>query len=109
MVGHEATGRSYAHVGVKEPHHSTSHHKNTPESLEQYARIGAYHMPLAMIHFVPGTATRSSGFLSPQTNSRPPLGLQPSSAALADPAPPTTITNTTSPTRVFISMLQIGS
>jgi hypothetical protein len=44
MVGHEATGRSYAHVGVKEPHHSTSHHKNTPESLEQYARIGAYHM-----------------------------------------------------------------
>jgi len=44
MVGHEASGRSYAHVGVKEPHHSTSHHKNTPESLEQYARIGAYHM-----------------------------------------------------------------
>jgi len=44
MVGHEATGRSYAHVGVKEPHHSTSHHKNTPESLDQYARIGAYHM-----------------------------------------------------------------
>jgi Protein of unknown function (DUF1552) len=44
MVGHEGSGRSYAHVGVKEPHHSTSHHKNTPESLEQYARIGAYHM-----------------------------------------------------------------
>ena len=34
MVGHEASGRSYAFVGVKEPHHSTSHHKNTPESLE---------------------------------------------------------------------------
>jgi hypothetical protein len=44
MVGHEGSGRSYAHVGVKEPHHTTSHHKNTPESLEQYARIGAYHM-----------------------------------------------------------------
>jgi len=44
MVGHEASGRSYAHVGVKEPHHSTSHHKNTPESIEQYARITAYHM-----------------------------------------------------------------
>jgi hypothetical protein len=44
MLGHEASGRSYAHVGVKEPHHSTSHHKNTPESLDQYARIGAYHM-----------------------------------------------------------------
>jgi hypothetical protein len=44
MLGHEASGRSYAHVGVKEPHHTTSHHKNTPESLDQYARIGAYHM-----------------------------------------------------------------
>ena len=44
MLGHEASGRSYAFVGVKEPHHSTSHHKNTPESLEAYAKIGAYHM-----------------------------------------------------------------
>jgi len=43
MVGQEATGRSYQFVGVKEPHHSTSHHKNTPESLDQYARINAYH------------------------------------------------------------------
>ena len=44
MVGHEGSGRSYAHVGVKEPHHTTSHHKNTPESIDQYARITAYHM-----------------------------------------------------------------
>jgi uncharacterized protein DUF1552 len=44
MLGHEASGRSYAFVGVKEPHHSTSHHKNTPDSLDQYARIGGYHM-----------------------------------------------------------------
>ncbi|HEX6997103.1 MAG TPA: DUF1552 domain-containing protein [Gammaproteobacteria bacterium] len=44
MVGHEGSGRSYAFVGVKEPHHSTSHHKNTPESLDQYARINTYHM-----------------------------------------------------------------
>lgn len=44
MLGHEASGRSYAHVGVKEPHHTTSHHKNTPESLDQYARIGTYQM-----------------------------------------------------------------
>lgn len=43
MLGHEGSGRSYAHVGVKEPHHSTSHHKNTPESIDQYARITAYH------------------------------------------------------------------
>jgi len=44
MLGHEGSGRSYAHVGVKEPHHTTSHHKNTPDSLDQYARIGSYHM-----------------------------------------------------------------
>jgi hypothetical protein len=44
MVGHEASGRSYAFLGVKEPHHSTSHHKNTPESLEAYSQIGSYHM-----------------------------------------------------------------
>jgi hypothetical protein len=44
MLGHEGSGRSYAHVGVKDPHHSTSHHKNTPESIDQYARITAYQM-----------------------------------------------------------------
>jgi hypothetical protein len=44
MIGHEASGRSYAFVGVKEPHHSTSHHKGTPESLDQYARINVYNM-----------------------------------------------------------------
>jgi len=44
MLGHEGSGRSYAHVGVKQPHHTTSHHQNTEESLDQYARIGAYHM-----------------------------------------------------------------
>ena len=44
MLGHEASGRSYAFVGVKEPHHTTSHHKGTPESLDQYARIVTYQM-----------------------------------------------------------------
>jgi hypothetical protein len=44
MLGHEGSGRSYAHVNVKDPHHSTSHHKNTPESIDEYGRITAYHM-----------------------------------------------------------------
>jgi hypothetical protein len=44
MVGHEGSGRSYAHVGVKKPHHSTSHHDGTEEGLDQYARIPTYHM-----------------------------------------------------------------
>lgn len=44
MVGHEATGRSYAHIGVNEPHHNVSHHQNTDESIERYSRINLYHM-----------------------------------------------------------------
>lgn len=44
MVGHEGSGRSYAHVGVKKPHHTTSHHDGSPEGLDQYARIPTYHM-----------------------------------------------------------------
>ena len=44
MTGHEATGRSYAHVGVNEPHHNVTHHQNTVESLDKYARITTYQM-----------------------------------------------------------------
>ncbi len=44
MTGHEATGRSYAHIGVNEPHHNVSHHKNTEESIERYSRITNYQM-----------------------------------------------------------------
>ncbi len=44
MTGHEATGRSYAHVGVNEPHHNVSHHKNTEESIDKYSRITSYQM-----------------------------------------------------------------
>jgi hypothetical protein len=44
MTGHEATGRSYAHIGVNEPHHNVSHHQNTDESIERYSRITTYQM-----------------------------------------------------------------
>ncbi len=42
LTGHEASGRSYAFLGCPEPHHSTSHHKSTPESLDLYARVTTY-------------------------------------------------------------------
>ena len=42
LTGHEASGRSYAFLGVPEPHHSTSHHKDTEETLDLYARITTY-------------------------------------------------------------------
>ncbi|MDG2175955.1 MAG: DUF1552 domain-containing protein [Gammaproteobacteria bacterium] len=44
LTGHEATGRSYAHIGINEPHHNVTHHKNTEESIEKYSRITTYQM-----------------------------------------------------------------
>jgi hypothetical protein len=42
LVGHEASDRSYAHIGVPETHHSISHHGNDAEKLAKYAKIGTY-------------------------------------------------------------------
>jgi len=42
MVGHEASDRGYAHIGIPETHHSISHHGNDAEKLAKYAKIGTY-------------------------------------------------------------------
>ena len=42
MVGHEGSSRSYAHIGLPEPHHPTSHHGDKPESIERYAKLTTY-------------------------------------------------------------------
>lgn len=44
MLGHEGSSRSYANVGVPEPHHPVSHHGDTPHGIEKYARITTYQM-----------------------------------------------------------------
>jgi hypothetical protein len=44
MLGHEGSSRSYAHIGVSEPHHSVSHHGDKPEGIEKYAKLGTYQM-----------------------------------------------------------------
>jgi len=44
MVAHEASDRSYTHIGVPEQHHSISHHGNDPEKMAKYAKIGTYHI-----------------------------------------------------------------
>ena len=41
-IGHEASDRGYAHIGIPETHHSISHHGNDPEKLAKYAKIGTY-------------------------------------------------------------------
>jgi hypothetical protein len=42
MIGHEASDRGYAHIGIPETHHSISHHGNETEKLAKYAKIGTY-------------------------------------------------------------------
>ena len=33
MVGHEGSSRSYAHIGIPEPHHPVTHHGDKPEAI----------------------------------------------------------------------------
>jgi hypothetical protein len=42
MLGHEASSRSYAHIGIPEAHHTVSHHGNDPENMQKYAKLGTY-------------------------------------------------------------------
>ena len=44
MVGHEGSGRSYAHIGIPEPHHPVSHHADTAEGIAKYAKLTTYHV-----------------------------------------------------------------
>jgi hypothetical protein len=44
MVAHEGSGRSYAHIGIPEPHHPVSHHGDTPEGIAKYVKLTTYHV-----------------------------------------------------------------
>ncbi|MBM64030.1 MAG: hypothetical protein CL484_13870 [Acidobacteria bacterium] len=46
MLGRELGGRTYPHLGVPDPHHGLSHHRNDPEKLDKLSRINTYHMGL---------------------------------------------------------------
>ncbi|MBC7789513.1 MAG: DUF1552 domain-containing protein [Anaerolineae bacterium] len=46
MVGREGSVRSYHEIGVPDPHHPTSHHRNLPEQMEKIARINTHHVEL---------------------------------------------------------------
>ena len=46
MLGRELGGRTYPHLGVPDPHHGLSHHRNDPEKLDKLARINTYHVGL---------------------------------------------------------------
>src|SRR5688572_20835244 len=44
MVAHEGSCRSYAHIGIPEPHHPVSHHGDTAEGIAKYGKLTTYHV-----------------------------------------------------------------
>jgi hypothetical protein len=46
QVSRELSSRTYPEIGVPDPHHPLSHHRNVPEALAKIAKINAYHVSL---------------------------------------------------------------
>lgn len=51
MIGREGSLQTYPEIGVRDPHHPLTHHRNNPEWIEKVAKINAFHMEL-FAHFV---------------------------------------------------------
>lgn len=47
MIGREGSVRVYPEIGVSDPHHPLSHHRDKPESLAKLSKINALHAELA--------------------------------------------------------------
>jgi hypothetical protein len=46
VIGREGSVRTYDEIGVSDPHHPLSHHRNVPESLEKLTKINTFHVKL---------------------------------------------------------------
>src|SRR5262249_29454193 len=46
QLAREASSRTYPQIGVPEPHHPLSHHRNVPVAVDKLAKINAYHVAL---------------------------------------------------------------
>ena len=46
MVGREGSVQTYPEIGVPDPHHPLTHHRNNPEWIEKVTRINTFHMEL---------------------------------------------------------------
>ena len=46
MTGPEQSNRTYGEIGIPDVHHSLSHHRNDPPTLEKIAKIDLYHAEL---------------------------------------------------------------
>jgi hypothetical protein len=46
QLARETSTRTYPEIGVPDPHHPTTHHRNDPEKLAKVAKINAFHVSL---------------------------------------------------------------
>lgn len=46
MIGREGSMRVYPEIGIPDPHHPLTHHRNNPEWIEKVARINCLHAEL---------------------------------------------------------------
>jgi hypothetical protein len=46
LYGREASVRTYREIGVPDPHHPLSHHRNLPEMIEKITKINTFHTSL---------------------------------------------------------------
>ena len=46
MVGREGSMRVYPEIGIPDPHHPLTHHRNNPDWIEKVTRINTFHMEL---------------------------------------------------------------
>jgi hypothetical protein len=46
MMGREGSMRTYPEIGVPDPHHPLTHHRNNPEWIEKVTTVNAMHMEL---------------------------------------------------------------
>jgi hypothetical protein len=46
MLGREVNSRTFPEIGISEPHHGLSHHRDDPKQLEKVARVNTYQTQL---------------------------------------------------------------
>ena len=46
MMGREGSMRTYPEIGVPDPHHPLTHHRNNPEWIEKVTKVNTLHMEL---------------------------------------------------------------
>jgi hypothetical protein len=61
IFARELSTRTFAHIGVPEQHHPTSHHRDDPELIAKKARIDTYHVQL-LTHFLSRLQAARDGY-----------------------------------------------